>query len=189
MLLFGKKLEAASELLWLKSTAAVPTSLKTTPPIPIVVTLGAQHSTLTTAPIHTLHLTAILCGQEHSRSMDLASPSCSFNAADSPNQKASHIGGLFSSWGKSFRGSKTWEVWLVKHPLPSLNILYQLPLLPVLLPPFRPSASNKKPKTPPNTLDLTPPPSIEAVSEWASARMVHYSSSLMQRAEIPKSAG
>ena len=65
----------------------------------------------------------------------------------SRSTKASHFGGLFSLWGKGFRGSETWEVWLVKQRLTSLNILYQLPLLPVLLPDFRPSSPHKKPKT------------------------------------------
>ena len=40
----------------------------------------------------------------------------------SRSSKASHFGGLFSLWGKGFRGSETWEVWLVKQRLTSLSV-------------------------------------------------------------------
>ena len=33
------------------------------------------------------------------------------------HQKASRFGGFFRSTGKGFRGSETWEVWLVKQRL------------------------------------------------------------------------
>jgi hypothetical protein len=41
----------------------------------------------------------------------------------SRSTKASHFGGLFSLSGKGFRGSETWEVWLVKQRLTSLGVL------------------------------------------------------------------
>ena len=92
----------------------------------------------------------------------------------SRSSKASRFGGLFSLWGKGFRGAETWEVWLVKQRLTSLNVLYQLPLLPVLLPHFRPSAATSNPQPLHESTRLTNFPILGATKKTVLMKYTFY---------------
>lgn len=99
---FGKKLEVDSASLLLKSMAAVPTSPKTTTLTPIAAIRDAQRSTSITAPTRTPPPTAIHCGLAHSRSMALASPSCSTKFCAATKPKSLPTRGAFFVVGKGF---------------------------------------------------------------------------------------
>ena len=92
----------------------------------------------------------------------------------SRSRKASHFGGLFSLWGKGFRGSETWEVWLVKQRLTSLKALYQLPLLPVLMLHFRPSPATSNPQPLHESTRLTNFPILGATKKTVLMKYTFY---------------